>query len=163
VQFPAAPPTKIFDMPVYYTKEDKFRAGAIWAWNGNQMQTQRETGIDRRTIRTWIQEKEADFWVGVDKANDEFEKSLKQKIVGLLTAQLDNIISKGKELTAKESSVIFGILFDKKQLMENKPTSISKAINVEKKLAEVSEALKKHAGAAPDMPRAEDADEKRVN
>ena len=139
------------------------RAGAIWAWNGNQMRTERETGINRKTIRRWIQEKDPDFWAAVEKANDEFEKSLKQKIVGILNDQLDNIMSKGKELTAKESSIIFGILFDKKQLIENKPTSISKAINVEKKLAEVSEALKKHAGAAPDMPRAEDADEKRIN
>jgi hypothetical protein len=147
----------------FYNREEKMRAGAIWAWNGNQMRTERETGINRKTIRRWIQEKDPDFWAAVEKANDEFEKSLKQKIVGLLNAQLDNIISKGKELTAKESSVIFGILFDKKQLIENKPTSISKAINVEKKLAEVSEALNKHAGAAPDMPRAEDADENRIN
>tara|TARA_Y100000593_G_scaffold22498_1_gene44824 strand:- start:220 stop:672 length:453 start_codon:yes stop_codon:yes gene_type:complete len=150
-------------MTVLYNKEDKARAGAIWAWNGSQSATQRETGIDRKTIRRWIQDKDEHFWKAVDSANEEFEKSLKQKIVGLLNSQLDNIISKGAELTAKESSVIFGILFDKKQLIENKPTSISKAINVEQRLAEVAEGLKKHAGAKPVMPTAEDADERRPN
>ena len=140
---------------IKHSKDDKARAAAIWALCGNQKETERQTGIYRKTIAYWINNKDPDFWDFVAKAREEFDKALSGKIIDTMDRLLNKVVGNIDALSPKEALWCYAVLFDKRQLIENKPTSISARTDFTKRLQDVSEQLAKHAGQAPEMPQPE--------
>ena len=132
---------------------DKARAAAIWDLCGNQKETERQTGIYRKTIAYWINNKDPDFWDYVAKAREEFDKALSGKMIDTMDRLLTKVVGNIEALSPKDALWCYAVLFDKRQLVENRPTTISARTDFTKRLKDVSDQLAKHAGQAPEMPQ----------
>ena len=120
--------------------EDRKRTCYTYMLTGSATKTSEITGFDRKTIYTWRQ---TDWWRGLtSEAKDLHAEQLDNSFTRLLDTlsteiedrllRGDEVITKGgqkirKQLSARDMATILGILFDKRQINRNAPTSISRS------------------------------------
>ena len=121
-----------------YSDEDRREAAAHYVLLGNAQKVSELTNIPHRTINDWRQK---DWWVALTatirlEKSDEIDASI-TRILDSSTEQLLDRIEHGDEVSVdKEGNVlklamkgrdlatVFGITFDKRQIIRNLPTSI---------------------------------------
>jgi len=122
-----------------YTREDRYKAAALFVATGNSMAVSRDTGIPASTIRHWAQHDE-DFQLMCQEIWTEFGEKIKYKYAQIIDESTDQVLdrlrngdvirdSKTGELIrvpvkAKEAAIIGAITVDKLRLAENQPTTI---------------------------------------
>lgn len=125
---------------------DEFRANAVaLAIAGGYPQTKgalsrvaKELGISHQVLRNWV----------IEKQNPPPQELLQEKKVelrDLIQKELADIMAripeKRNEATYRELGTVFGIMFDKLQLLDELPTVIIGSAAQLKKIAELAEAL----------------------
>ena len=150
-----------------YTREDRYKAAALYVATGNSMAVSRETGIPASTIRHWAHQDE-DFQMMCQEIRAEFGEKIKCKYIQIIDESTDQVLdrlrngdfvrdTKTRELIrvpvkAKEAAIIGAITFDKYRIAENQPTKITRhesAANVQR-LAEKFDAIANADGEEAD-------------
>jgi len=122
-----------------YTREDRYKAAALFIGTGNSEAVSRETGIPGSTIRHWAQHDE-DFQLICQEYQAECGQKWRYKYAQIIDETIEQIFdrirngdfvrdTKTGELNrvpvkAKELTIIEAIHFDKLRLLESQPTAI---------------------------------------
>jgi hypothetical protein len=123
------------DLPVYpdieipangsrYNYQDRYQAAVYMVIYGNTKKVAELTGIPRNTLLCWLK---YEWWEKlINKLHEERSQEFKaafsrliDKSIKEIEKQLDN-----QEVKALDAAKIMGIAFDKRQIMNNLPTSI---------------------------------------
>lgn len=150
-----------------YTREDRYKAAALYVATGNSMAVSRETGIPASTIRHWLKHDE-DFRLMCQEVRTEFGEKIKSKYAQIIDEATDQVLdrlrngdvvrdTKTGELNrvpvkAKEAAIIGAIHFDKSRLLASQPTQITRhesAANLQR-LADQFRAIGKADGEEAD-------------
>jgi hypothetical protein len=108
-----------------YGPDDKLKAAVIYVTTGSQMKAAESIGTDRQVINAWVHKGDP-IWVEmVEKAQENYDKELPGKLSGLIEKAIDRIGEALPNSTANQAATVLGICFDKRQIIQNKPTSIS--------------------------------------
>ncbi|MEL6525883.1 MAG: hypothetical protein AAFQ07_09255 [Chloroflexota bacterium] len=114
-------------MPKY---DDKFRASAVVMLEatgypdkeGGLSQVSRNLGVPRTTLRRWFLKKSnpppSEI---VHEKRSDFATAIRKELYGII----EDLPIARSEASYKDMTTAFGILIDKLQLLENKPTSIN--------------------------------------
>jgi len=138
-----------------YTDIQRREAAAHYTVLGNITKTADLCGIPARTINDW--KLNADWWVDLvakirDEQKDEIDANL-SRILRKSTAALEDRIDHGDEyitkdgsaarkaVSARDLSIVTGVVFDKRQIMRNLPTSI-KAESTDARLDQLAQKLR---------------------
>jgi len=132
----------------------------------------RLTGVSLGTLQSWRTKE----WYG--KAIEIIQKRLDEQLDGKMTYAVNKGISKTMErleqgdavlqkdgtlaykpVTAKDAAIISSIFFDKRNLLRNKPTSISQKIGTDERLSQLASRFKDIANTAIDAEYEEVYDE----
>ena len=120
-----------------YTDEQRREAASHYVLMGNAKKVSEITNIPHRTINDWRQK---DWWEALTASirlekSDEIDASI-TNILDKATEQLTDRITKGNyvlgkdgekmrlEMSGRDLATVFGITFDKRQIIRNLPTSI---------------------------------------
>lgn len=142
-----------------YTHEQRIEAVAHYAVTGNITKTAELCGIPARTINDW--KLNADWWVDAvakvrEEQKDEIDANL-SRILSKSTAALEDRIDQGDEyitkdgerarkaVSARDLATVTGIMFDKRQIMRNLPTTI-KAESTDARLNQLAEKVRELQG-----------------
>jgi hypothetical protein len=139
-----------------YTREDRYKAAALFIGTGNSMAVSRETGIPASTIRHWLQH-DGDFQMICQEYQAECGEKWRYKYAQIIDEATDQVLdrirngdfvrdTKTGELNrvpvkAKELTIIEAIHFDKLRLLESQPTKITRHesdANLERLVAQFS-------------------------
>jgi len=139
-----------------YTDAQRRQAIGAFVVLGNFKAAGRHTGIPNRTILDWSKR---DWWlkeIAIVRAekSEELDAQVSNSISKALKS-VDNRLEQGdayilkdggigyKPVSARDSATVFGIMYDKRALMRNMPTSITQSTDSAKllKLQESFEAL----------------------
>jgi len=139
-----------------YTDVQRRHAIGVFMVLGNFQATSKQTGIPRVTLQDWSKR---EWWLNLisvvrqEKA-DELDAQISNSIQSALDSvdrrleQGDAYIAKTgevafKPVSARDSATVLGIMFDKRALMRNMPTTITQSTDSAKllKLQEKFEAL----------------------
>lgn len=123
------------DLPIYpdieipvsgsrYTHQERYQAAIYYIGYGNSKKVSELTGIPRNTVLSWFK---TDWWQQLvtrlcEEKQQEFNAGfsrLIEKSIDTIENQLDN-----QEVKAMDAAKIMGIAFDKRQILNNRPTSI---------------------------------------
>ena len=107
-----------------YDAQTKYRAAACYALYGNSKRVSDLMNIPRRTVLDWMQ---TEWWAKLnaklrEEKGQEFNAGfsrLIEKGIKVIENQLDS-----NEVKAIDAAKIMGIAFDKRQILNNMPTSI---------------------------------------
>jgi hypothetical protein len=112
-----------------YSESEKKQAATAYVMTGSTVKAGALADIPGRTIRGWTTR---DWWAPlVDMVRLEKQDEMDAKITGIMDKALDGISQKLSENEAMQKvalsqlAVSFGIMFDKRQILRNAPTSIS--------------------------------------
>ena len=114
-----------------YSNELKMQAATLYLTLGNARKTAQAINIPERTLHDWIV---SEWWaelstvLRVEKSQeiDAGFTRIIQKSMACIEAQLEK-----DQVKARDAATIMGITFDKRQVLNNRPTSISsKAIDI---------------------------------
>jgi len=124
-----------------YTREERYKAAALYVATGNSMAVSRETGIPASTIRDWLQH-DPDFQLICQEYRAECGEKWRYKYAQIIDESTDQVLdrirngdfvrdNKTGELNrvpvkAKELAIIEAIHFDKLRLLESQPTRITR-------------------------------------
>lgn len=122
-----------------YTDIDRREAAVTYLIMGNLRATAKQTGVNERTLADWVR---SDWWDSLLQSlhaekGIELDCKLSQIIdrcldeVGNRLAHGDHKIGKDGNLIrvpipAKDAAIIAAVMFDKRQIIRNLPTSISR-------------------------------------
>lgn len=121
-----------------YTNEERLEAISHYAVLGNMVKVSELTGISERTLSDW--KNKSDWWEPALQEvrtlkQDEIDSSL-TRIIHKSTEALEDRIDKGdayvtksgevdrKPMSGRDLATVTGIIFDKRQISRNLPTSI---------------------------------------
>lgn len=121
-----------------YTEEQRLECATIFSITGNLSEVSRQTDIPHSTIREWTKE---GWWEShIVRFREENAAELDARLTnGVMTAldrvqdglELGDYVGMGEDGTpryarikTKDAATTAGILFDKRQLLRNQPTSI---------------------------------------
>lgn len=138
-----------------YSDEDRREAAAHYVLHGVMSKVSKLTGIAEGTLSDW--KNKSDWWVGLTEAiriekSDQIDSSI-TRILEASTAQLEDRIVNGDEVIGKDGdklklamkgrdlATVFGITFDKRQIIRNLPTSI-KAESTDSRLNTLAEKVR---------------------
>lgn len=108
-----------------YSNQDKFKAALFYTLYGNIRRVSELLSVPERTIYDWYK---SEWWEKLTKIIREENKTelnanysrLLDKTIQHIEKQIDN-----QEVKALDLAKIHGIMFDKRQILNNMPTSIS--------------------------------------
>ncbi len=106
---------------------DRMRAAAVYATNENVTEVAKETGIAKNTIYSWIHRNDEEFFKHVYRIRDHLDKRLDAKMSQILELSLQKMhesIASDKKHPPREYGSVFATVFDKRQVIRGKPTSI---------------------------------------
>ena len=114
----------------YYTQEDKQFAALMYLQYGNMVKVSSVTQIPQTTLSGWIK---TDWWENLlvivrAEKKDELNANLTRlidKSVQVIEKQLEN-----NEVKAIDAAKIMGISFDKRQILNHEPTSITSSSKI---------------------------------
>ena len=132
-----------------YSNEDRMNAVANYLAHGTFTKASKATGVPASTIRGWTK---TEWW-------DALTAQLRSETDDRMRAEYTQIIHEGNrvaleglasgEVKPKDAVVMSAISFDKRQLLDSKPTSITQKdsnANIQAKLEQVSRDLRKLEG-----------------
>jgi len=124
-----------------YTREDRYKAAALYVATGNSEAVSRETGIPGSTIRHWIQH-DGDFQLICQEYQAECGEKWRYKYAQIIDETTEQILDRIRNgdfvrdtktgelikvpVKAKELTIIEAIHFDKLRLLESQPTKITR-------------------------------------
>ena len=134
------------------------RETAVWGWCkcGNISKVAEDTGIPRRTLRDW---QKSEWWPELEaRVREEIRRTqlgklthLQEMVLEVIAERLemgDEVVSRNgglirKKCSGRDAVVMFGILNDKANVLEGRPTSISSSVggNVRKRIEDAGKAL----------------------
>lgn len=125
LDFPLYPDIEFPKYGSKYTHQDRYQAAVYYIAHGNSRKVSELTGIPRNTVLEWFK---SDWWNQLttrlrEEKSSEFNAGfsrLIEKSIEEIEKQLDN-----QEVKAMDAAKIMGIAFDKRQILNNLPTSIS--------------------------------------
>ena len=137
-----------------YSNEDRREAAAHYVVHGVMSKVSKLTNISETTLSGW---KKNDWWVELTEGirrekSDQIDSSI-TRILEASTAQLEDRIVNGDEIVGKDGeklrlamkgrdlATVFGITFDKRQIIRNLPTSI-KAESTDSRLNQLAEKVR---------------------
>ena len=114
----------------YYTQEDKQFAALMYLQYGNMVKVSALTGIPQTTLSDWNRR---DWWENLvalvrTEKKDELNANLTRlidKSVQVIEKQLEN-----NQVKAIDAAKIMGISFDKRQILNHEPTSITSSSKI---------------------------------
>lgn len=113
-----------------YTDQDRQYVALLFVTYGNLQKVSDLSGIARTTLHYW---KQSDWWNDLinyvrlekkEELNANYQRLL-DKTVKVIEKQLDT-----DEVKAMDAAKIHGIMFDKRQILNHMPTSISSTSNI---------------------------------
>ena len=144
------------DLPIHskYTPEQRYNAVVIWMTYGNTRKVSELTGIPRNTILDW---KQSEWWQALsnrfqDENKDLFNAGFTRLIergIHTMEKAFDN-----EEVSPMDAAKIMGIAFDKRQILNNQPTSINSNVSSEQ-LNDLKEQFERLAGKTIEGKRIE--------
>ena len=129
---------------LYYTERDFSKVGKVMV-------------IPHTTIRYWATQ---DWWAEcMERFSDEYEKKMDVKFRTLITRFLDKAEEEIDSCKPYQAVMAATVLFDKRQILHHKPTSISGKSDAEARLKELGKQMKKVNKdiVKPEEPEKEDA------
>jgi hypothetical protein len=137
-----------------YTDEDRRTAAAHYVLLGNASKVSELTNIPRTTLHDWTKN---DWWLELTESirkekSDEIDAGI-TRILDASTAALEDRIKNGDDVITKDGThdrqlmkgrdlaTVFGITFDKRQIIRNLPTSI-KAESTDSRLNMLAEKVR---------------------
>jgi hypothetical protein len=136
-----------------YTREDRYKAAALFIGTGNSMAVSRETDIPASTVRHWLHYDE-DFQLMCEEIRVEFDDKIKYKYVQIIDEAADQVMDRSENgdfvrdnrtgelvrvpVKGKDATVIGAIHFDKLRLAENQPTKIVQHESSEARLQQLA-------------------------
>lgn len=129
-----------------YTRDQKLEAATVYVVTGSQTKAGKAIGVGPSTIRYWISTEEPVWVECVDKAQTAWDREEPHKIAGAMQLAMNTLIERLPEATVSQAATTYGILFDKRQIALNRPTSISsKSADIEERLKKNQEMLERLA------------------
>lgn len=125
-----------------YSRDDKLQAAVAYVLSGSQVKAAESIGCTRQAIGHW-QNIGDEVWLEcLEKAREAYDADLPHKLSGAMERILGKMLDGLDEARAKDCATMFGILFDKRQVISNKPTSIpASAADMERRLKDIAERL----------------------
>ena len=137
-----------------YSDEDRREAASHYVLHGVMSKVSKLTNIPKTTLQDW---KNSDWWEPLTvsirtEKSDQIDSSI-TRILEASTAQLEDRIVNGDEILGKDGetlrlamkgrdlATVFGITFDKRQIIRNLPTSI-KAESTDSRLNQLAEKVR---------------------
>ena len=125
-----------------YSKDEKLQAAAIYVVTGRQDKAAEAIGAGRCVVHAWISRGDEDWLDAVARAQEVYDETIPHQLAGHMTRALEVMTEKLPEATASQAATIYGILFDKRQIAMNRPTSITgKRDDAERRLSEIAAKL----------------------
>lgn len=122
-----------------YTDDVRVNCAIVWLTYGNVSKTAEATGISRQTIGDW---QKKDWWIDlVSKIRQEKKQEFDSGFSRIIEKSMKSIESQldADTVSARDAATIMGITFDKRQVLNNRPTNISgKALDINKLQGEFS-------------------------
>ena len=114
----------------YYTNEEKQFAAAIYLQYGNLVKVSSIVNIPHRTLADWTKTEWWENLVAIVRTEKKAELNanltrLIDKSVQVIEKQLEN-----NEVKAIDAAKIMGISFDKRQILNHEPTSITSSSKI---------------------------------
>lgn len=103
-----------------YSDEDFIRVMALYNLYHNLSQVSRETGISLTTVRRWVLSDDTDKFKDIqcyDQRLQSTQDRLMQSMGFVADEALQQVHKKLPEASAAQAATIYGILFDKQQIM----------------------------------------------
>ena len=113
-----------------YTDTEKLNAAVIYLSFGNLNKTAQATNIPQRTLYDWSK---SDWWDKLctrirQEKRTEFDAGF-TRIIDKAINHIENQLDSGN-VSARDAATIMGITFDKRQVLNMQPTSITKSLNI---------------------------------
>ena len=128
-----------------YTHEQKISAAIQYISIGNTTRLAQMIGMPQRTLEDWTKK---EWWRELTTRIREEKKpeydAMFSRIIETSAQVIETELKKGK-VKARDAATIMGISFDKKQVLNNQPTSISSSIG-SKELDALRELFEAQAG-----------------
>ena len=110
---------------VNHSNEKKRQAVLLYMLHGSSFQVSRRLGVPPTTIRSW---KRTEWWrelqVTLQQENQDYMNASYDRILKESAQVIENKL-KDKDLKALDAAKIHGIIFDKRQILNMKPTTIN--------------------------------------
>jgi hypothetical protein len=122
-----------------YTNVERREAATTYLITGNLRATAKQTGVNERTLADWVR---SDWWDSLlQTLHAEKGIELDSKLTQIIDRCLDEVGDRlangdcklGKDgnvvrvpIPAKDAAIIAAVMFDKRQIIRNLPTSISR-------------------------------------
>ena len=125
-----------------YSNEQRTHAALVYLTYGNLNKTSRAVNIPQRTLEDWTK---TEWWRELttklrEEKKDEFDAGF-TRIIDKTIKTIENQLDSG-EVKARDAATIMGITFDKRQVLNNQPTSITgKSQDISKLQAQFEEYL----------------------
>jgi hypothetical protein len=108
-----------------YTNEQRIQAATTFLTLGNIQKTSEAVNIPKRTLQDW---RNTEWWIELinrirAEKKDEFDAGF-TRIIEKCTKTIENQLDSG-EVKARDAATIMGISFDKRQILNLQPTSIT--------------------------------------
>ena len=132
-----------------YSRDEMQQVAAMYVAIGNQNEVARQTGVPQTTISKWFRENDT-FAECLELAQSQYSTELPGKLSALLDKAFEKLSEKLQgpvsEMQMNHLVTTLGVVFDKRQIALNRPTSISaKAEDIEARLQKNAETLRKAA------------------
>ena len=148
-----------------YSPDDIRKAAQVYAVVGNFTKVSKQIGVPVTTLLYWRDNK--DEWVTTyDKVRIEKRDELDAHFGEVLDMSMQGLADRltfgdefydaragkyyRKKVGARDLAIIAGVTFDKRQLLNNQPTSVKSNVSVEERLKAVAEMLVKHDTRSPE-------------
>jgi len=132
-----------------YTDENRREAAITYLVTGNLRATAKQSNVNERTLADWVR---SDWWDGLLQSlhaekGRELDSKLTQVIDRALDELADRLVNGDPKLTrdgslvrvpipAKDAAIVAAVMFDKRQILRNMPTTITKGADFLPRLAE---------------------------
>jgi len=108
-----------------YTIEQRQYAAYLYLMWGTTKKIAQEMGIPKNTIGEWTRQ---DWWEQLTtklrlEKKDEIDSTL-TRVTDKLTGAIENKVDNPDDISLRDLTTTYGILFDKQRLLRNEPTSI---------------------------------------
>ena len=114
-----------------YSDQDRTRAAITYLTLGNLNKVSRVVNIPQRTLYDWVK---TEWWNElITKIREEKHEEINAGFTRIIEKSMSTIEEKleNQEVSARDAAWIMGVTFDKRQVLNNQPTSISgKAIDI---------------------------------
>ena len=114
----------------YYTNEEKQHAAFMYLQYGNTVKVAAVTGIPQSTIADWVKRP---WWQElitiVRQENKDELNGIYTRLLKKSADLIENQLNKG-DLKALDAAKIHGIMFDKRQILNHEPTSITSSSKI---------------------------------